>query len=802
MTGNMTGDRPETGRRTGNLTGDWTGDDARRSADSRVSPRVISRARARLAARRGAIAVAVGVVEGPGRAGEQDESLAIIGVCYLRARRVGRSRREVFFRRGVRVANAGRAVGRHLEGQPRRRHDREGARDQPVVVGCDEEAVGAEGRVPRHLPLRRVGTGITDAPDDLQALVVSGCRPRIAAQPLRRHKRVAQPHVESLGAALPGVGGTRQALGPGRLGLRARARRPRTERRRRVDDVVAGVGIVRHWGKATGGEGSREDAELLLEERRGFAAVQHRPTLIVLFVVLLRGDEVAEVLVGEPGDLDAGDTGGRCGEHARAHPAAHLHGHLAGDSSDQPLPHAGDEQRHGLGRRPRAHEAGGHDDLVALCRICREVDRAAATLERLLGGVVQQPPPLLATGEQRQARCRLGRDVAARGALTAKADPRPAGGQLRGGRHRCASCLPGNEHLGGLHPTHLVGSCRPGAGESSGLVALVGVAVGIDDVLTSWNCASSAQRGLDDARRRAVVVGVVDAVGELVHGALVGERRPQADRPERAADLLVDPQHLHLGVDRVDVAQRVVGHLPGAEGLTDRVIGEVGLEAAIGRQAGQGGRGPPDLGSRPVVVRTRDGLHQLADLEGIELRVERAGDVLHGQCRAGAEDGVVGAEVVIAAGRRMGGAGRHDDVALAKPPPGKRYSGGLDDAARDTAQVSGYERELLTPPREHDGAVLDPRVHPPEHGVAAHPALHVVAGRCGDVRAPYARLERRLDGLSGGERERAEKQQYGDDNCGGTAHGGAHYRRPRRALCGRDRPRRTVARRDEQNRRR
>ena len=78
-------------------------------------------------------------------------------------------------------------------------------------------------------------------------------------------------------------------------------------------------------------------------------------------------------------------------------------------------------------------------------------------------------------------------------------------------------------------------------------------------------------------RGRAVVVLVVVGELELVHRAVVRERRPDPDGRAVPPDQLVHAQHVHERVDRVDRAVRVHRGAALAVVELDAVVGEVGL---------------------------------------------------------------------------------------------------------------------------------------------------------------------------------------------------------------------------------
>ena len=319
-----------------------------------------------------------------------------------------------------------------------------------------------------------------------------------------------------------------------------------------------------------------------------------RPALVVLGVVLLGRREVVDVLVREAGDHGAVDAGAAGGVDDRAsHPAPHLGGHLAGDRDDHPLADPQRHQRHRVGDLDRERGL----DLDALRA---RADREVVALEGHPGDVEERPAALLGAGELRQAEHRLVGDRPGGGLLAAPAHPRPAALQDRGRVHVLAGLAPGAHECLGLDPADLVGRRRPGAVKARGLVALVGVAVDVHHLLAGGHPAGAADRVLDQLGGGAVVVAVV--VGELEpdHGAVVGERRPHPHRHLAPADRLVDPQHVDVGVERVQAALRVLAGASLAEVLVDAVVSEVGLDGAVIGQVGDLGLAPAEL-PRPEV---------------------------------------------------------------------------------------------------------------------------------------------------------------------------------------------------------
>src|SRR5215213_702364 len=117
----------------------------------------------------------------------------------------------------------------------------------------------------------------------------------------------------------------------------------------------------------------------------------------------------------------------------------------------------------------------------------RVLDRRAAVLERDAGLVVERAPALLRAGEQRQPDDGLVVHLAALGRLAAEADARPAQVERRLAGQRAAGDAPQVDHDVGLPPADLVGPRRSAPIEAGRHVALVGVAVRVDDLLPARN---------------------------------------------------------------------------------------------------------------------------------------------------------------------------------------------------------------------------------------------------------------------------------------------------------------------------
>jgi hypothetical protein len=119
-------------------------------------------------------------------------------------------------------------------------------------------------------------------------------------------------------------------------------------------------------------------------------------------------------------------------------------------------------------------------------------------------------------------------------------------------------------------------------------VALVRVAVDVQNLLLRRHLPGAAHALLEHLHRRRVVVGVVELERRPRDRAVVREVRPPADRHVHrlalAAHDLVHAQHVDVGVDRVLVAARVVLHAALAVPHHDPVVVQVRLEAAVDRE--------------------------------------------------------------------------------------------------------------------------------------------------------------------------------------------------------------------------
>jgi hypothetical protein len=357
--------------------------------------------------------------------------------------------------------------------------------------------------------------------------------------------------------------------------------------------------------------------------------------------------------------------------------------------------------------------------------------------------VVQRAALLLGSGQEREADLRLVGDPAALLLLAAEAHARPAQVKRGGGRHAPARGLPGAQHRARLDPADVVRRGRPVAVEAGGHVALVGIAVDVDDFLATADLRCPAHALLEHARRRTVVVGVVVLERRLRDRAVIGEVGPRADRDPHAlaaaADDLVDAQHVDRRVDGVGVAARIVGLTALTAVLDDPVVGQVRLDRPVAREAHDAVRPPAGARGSEVAVRADDRLLDLLEDEAVELRVgrlrveeaEERGRVGGGlqTGRRGVERGEVG----VAAGTRVRVRRRHDDVLLGEPARAKPVTDLLDHPARDHEQVDGDEGHLAPVALEHDRAREQARVLPLADAVRASPPAQVVARARGDV---------------------------------------------------------------------
>jgi hypothetical protein len=209
---------------------------------------------------------------------------------------------------------------------------------------------------------------------------------------------------------------------------------------------------------------------------------------------------------------------------------------------------------------------------------------------------------------------------------------------------------------------------------------------------------------------------------------MVGEGGPRADRHPPATHALVDAQHVHLRVDRVLVAARVL--LGGALAVAQdhAVVGEVRLQAAVLREAEDPRRAPAGARRPEVVVRPRYRGRDLVVQEAVELRVggrgvherverERIGRGLHARRRR-----VQRREVGVAARAGVRVRGRDQDVLLGEAAVGERLADLLEHPARDHEQVDLDEGDLAPVALEHHRARVEPRVLAVRRAVRARPA--------------------------------------------------------------------------------
>ena len=168
------------------------------------------------------------------------------------------------------------------------------------------------------------------------------------------------------------------------------------------------------------------------------------------------------------------------------------------------------------------------------------------------------------------------------------------------------------------------------------------------------------------------------------------------------------------------------------------MVGEVGLERAVGRQVGDL-RLPPADGAGPEVrVCATDREREPADHERVEPRVARAGQVVVRGRALRHEHRVVGREVVEGRGRGVGVRRRVEHILL-REAAALHHVRGLDEhPAGDAVEVLRDECDLPLALPEDDHSRPQPRVLADDEPVGAHPAHHVVAGRRGDVGAADA----------------------------------------------------------------
>ena len=161
----------------------------------------------------------------------------------------------------------------------------------------------------------------------------------------------------------------------------------------------------------------------------------------------------------------------------------------------------------------------------------------APVLERHAGDVVQRPALLLRAGEERDAGERLRRRPCARRRGPGRRSTRASSAGRAPGRgviERPACCQASNIASASRRPTRSA-MLDALAVEARRLVALVRVAVDVDDHPLRRDVARRAHAPLEHADRRAVVVLVVEPVRRRDDRAVVGERRPAADRDRARA---------------------------------------------------------------------------------------------------------------------------------------------------------------------------------------------------------------------------------------------------------------------------
>ena len=96
--------------------------------------------------------------------------------------------------------------------------------------------------------------------------------------------------------------------------------------------------------------------------------------------------------------------------------------------------------------------------------------------------------------------------------------------------HRVSGRTPGVEHRRGLPAADVLGGRRSDELNPGGHVARVAVGERVDHVLGGGHVAGLADRRFDDSLGRALVIAAVVLEVLVIDGAVVGERREDADR--------------------------------------------------------------------------------------------------------------------------------------------------------------------------------------------------------------------------------------------------------------------------------
>ncbi len=415
-------------------------------------------------------------------------------------------------------------------------------------------------------------------------------------------------------------------------------------------------------------------------------------------------------------------------------------------------------------RRRRVARAGD-DVLVTLHGV---VVRRRPAFERHVRDVVERAALLLGAGEEPHALAALRVHLAGRGVAAAEARPRPAQVQRRRAAQVRSGLLPGAHHRERLLRADPVGRRGPDVRDPGGLVALVGVAVDVDDGLTGRHMAMPAHDLAEHAPGGGVMIARVRPPLGVDDRSVVGEVRPCADRDAPLARDLVHAQDVHVRVDRLVDALRVHGRRSVTGGDVDAVVGKMRLDRAVLRDAEQRRMPPGGRRGSQVRVRAADRLGDPVDEVRVELQVDRLGihqlgeaqRVGHGlQARCREVVGLVREEPA-RRGVRVGGLQQHARAI----EPQRRHAPGdvLLQPGRDREHLGRHERQLARAALQDERVGIQACALPLRHAVLAREPAEVVARlRRRDVGLPGARAQRRGAGRGSGDEDR-------DDGCEDT----------------------------------
>jgi hypothetical protein len=320
--------------------------------------------------------------------------------------------------------------------------------------------------------------------------------------------------------------------------------------------------------------------------------------------------------------------------------------------------------------------------------------------------------------------------------------------------HGAAGLAPSGQHRRRLALADVLGGGRAVVLDARRHVAGVAVGKRVDDVLGAGHVIGGADGCLDRPFGRSLVVAAVVLEVLMVDGAVVGKRRVDADG-DRAGDrfrslvvpassagagrradppVLIDAQDVDGRIDRIGVAAGVLVDAAAVGPLVEAVVGQVGPEAAVLRDAEQRGLTPADCARPQVGVGSADGLGELVGHEAVHDRIGLAvGHARQRRVAVAGQDRVVAREVHIARLRAVGVGGRVNDVLLGEASPGQQRGGVADHPRAQREQILGDQRHLLPALIDDDRPRVQPLLLADRLRTRARPAALEHPGDGGDV---------------------------------------------------------------------